>query len=270
MFTEKNSSFGVGDKSLSFLTGNQDFDKHKNQKFAPQKKFSETQNDKGLNIGSSNIFRNNSTKTVEVKIEPGCESSPYSEDVTLLSKSESENPVQEDVSKRVWRKFAKRFHKIYGLDKKRSEKEAIELELLVRGSFKEPQLYKDMIVKIIKMIDNHKRRIYDNSEESNFSEKHKKELLVLFNQEKKRAECLDEMSSEKNHEMLEENILMSDNEKQISFDNDFGSCKVSKKGIEFDLGNAAEILNPYQTQKEREKQDEEKLLDEIIQTNELS
>jgi len=123
---------------------------------------------------------------VEVKIEPGCESSPYSEDVTLLSKSEmSENPVQEEVSKRVWRKFAKRFHKIYGLDKKRSEKEAIELELLVRGSFKEPQLYKDMIVKIIKMIDNHKRRIYDNSEECNFSEKHKKRTIGVVQSREK-------------------------------------------------------------------------------------
>jgi len=72
--------------------------------------------------------------------------------------------------------------------------------------------------------------------------------------------------------MLEENILMSDNEKQISFDNDFGKVDDNKKSIEFDLGNAAEILNYYQsqTQKEREKQDEERLLDDIIQTNDLS
>lgn len=102
----------------------------------------------------NNFGLNNSVKQVDVKIEPGCESSPYSEDITLLSKSEmSENPVQEEVSKRVWRKFAKRFNKVYELDKKRAEKEAIELELLVRSSFKESQLYKDMIVKIIKMID---------------------------------------------------------------------------------------------------------------------
>jgi hypothetical protein len=94
--------------------------------------------------------------------------------------------------------------------------------------------------------------------------------LVLFNQEKKRAECLDELSSEKNLDVLEENILMSDNEKQISFDNDFGNLKAGKKNIEFDLVDAADILNLYGTQKEREKQDEEKLLDEIIQTNDLS
>jgi hypothetical protein len=120
MLTEENI-FGVGSKNLSFLTGNEDSGTHK-------KKNANTANkQQGEKTGPSNIFRNNSTKTVEVKIEPGCESSPYSEDVTLLSKSEmSENPVQEEVSKRVWRKFAKRFHKIYGLDKKRSEKEAIE------------------------------------------------------------------------------------------------------------------------------------------------
>jgi hypothetical protein len=94
--------------------------------------------------------------------------------------------------------------------------------------------------------------------------------LVLFNQEKKRAECLDELSSEKNLDVLEENILMSDNEKQISFDNDFGNIKAGKKNIEFDIVNAADLLNSYGTQKEREKQDEEKLLDEIIQTNDLS
>lgn len=93
----------------------------------------------------------------------------------------------------------------------------------------------------------------------------------MFNQEKKRAECLDELSSEKNLDVLEENVLMSDGEKQISFDNDFGKLTGSNtKNIEFDIVNAADILNSLGTQKEREKQDEEKLLDEIIQTNDLS
>lgn len=120
MLTEENI-FGVGSKNLSFLTGNE------HSSLQKKKSVNTTNQQQASGSGPSNIFRNNSTKTVEVKIEPGCESSPYSEDVTLLSKSEmSENPVQEDVSKRVWRKFAKRFHKIYGLDKKRSEKEAIE------------------------------------------------------------------------------------------------------------------------------------------------
>lgn len=170
----------------------------------------------------NNFGLNNSVKQVDVKIEPGCESSPYSEDITLLSKSEmSENPVQEEVSKRVWRKFAKRFNKVYELDKKRAEKEAIELELLVRSSFKESQLYKDMIVKIIKMIDEHQRRIHEDNEIANFTDKQKLELMGLFHQEKKRAECLDELSSEKNQDMLEENLIMSDGEKQIDFTAEF-------------------------------------------------
>jgi len=46
-----------------------------------------------------------------------------------------------------------------------------------------------MIVKIIKMIDVHNKRIQDNEEGVNFSEKQKVELMGLFHQEKKRAEC---------------------------------------------------------------------------------
>lgn len=43
----------------------------------------------------------------------------------------------------------------------------------------------------------------------------------MFHQEKKRAECLDELSSEKNQDMLEENLIMSDGEKQIDFTAEF-------------------------------------------------
>lgn len=65
------------------------------------------------------------------------------------------------------------------------------------------------------MIDEHQNRILQNGGTINWNEKEKMELMKLFQQEKKRAECLDELSSEKNQDILGENLLLSDGEKQI-------------------------------------------------------
>lgn len=116
-----------------------------------------------------------------------------------------------------------------------------------------------MIVKIIKMIDAHKKRINDSDERINFEVKHKAELMGLFHQEKKRAECLDDMSSEKNQDILED-IQMSDVE------NNDNNRKDDFNELDFDINNTEDNLDKNSdTQKEAEN----KVLDEIIPSNEL-